>query len=81
MSDRGKRLADIAALGDIVPETTPDRRGIVWREQEDALGERFQTAYAFHADGRVMLEWLGGTEQKTDATFTRVQDVLARLDG
>jgi len=81
VSDEGRRLADVASLGDIVPETTPDRRGIVWREQEDALGETFQTAYAFHAGGRVMLEWLGGAEPRTDATFTRLQDVLARLDG
>jgi hypothetical protein len=81
VAEGDRRLADVASLGDIVPELTPDRQGIVWREQEDALGETFQTAYAFHADGRVMLEWLGGAEQRTDATFDRLQKVLAGLDG
>jgi hypothetical protein len=81
VAEGDRRLADIASLGDIVPELTPDRSGVVWREQEDALGETFQTAYAFHADGRVMLEWLGGEAQRTDATFDRLQKVLAGLDG
>jgi len=81
VGEGGKRLADVATLGDVVPSDPPDKAGIVWTETVDAVGQKSNNATAFHAGGRIMLTWLGGAERRTDATFRRLQAVLRRFDG
>jgi hypothetical protein len=79
-NDPGSRLADIGAIGDVVPAQRPDANGVVWRADTDALGERFFTAHSFYADGRVMLAWLGEERRKATPALERIDGVLEGLD-
>jgi hypothetical protein len=79
-TDPGKRLADVGAIGDVVPAQRPDADGLVWRAEEDAVGDRYHTAHAFYADGRVMLAWLGGPKPVATPELKRIDGLLRGLD-
>lgn len=76
----GRRLAERGGLGDLVPTTMPDRRGVVWAEEKDVVGDRYQVAYKFYADGAVMLSWLGGDGKRTGPSFVRLDRLLRSLE-
>jgi hypothetical protein len=78
--DPDRRLVDAGAIGDVVPAQRPDADGIVWRAEEDALGDRYHVAHVFYADGRVMLAWLGGPRRARAPGLTRIDALLRRLD-